>query len=180
MRAGLRSILSAQPDFSVALEEHNSDSQGDQSIVIADYATGILAARRAGHVPQILILTTRDKPWEVREAIDSGVRGYVLQGGATEDLLEGMRLLGSGMSYLCATATRAMADVENTAVLTPREKDVLHGLARGSADKEIARELCIKVGTVKSHVKHLLKKLGANTRTHAVVIAIRLGLQAGQ
>ncbi len=179
MRAGLRTILSAQPDFSVALEEDIFGGLGDHSIVIADYATGIQAARQTADAAQILILTTRDKPWEVREAVDSGVRGYVLQGGANEDLIGGVRLLGSGISYLCATASRAMADIEHTAVLTPREKDVLHGLARGRADKEIARDLCIKVGTVKSHVKHLLKKLDANTRTHAVIIAIKLGLQVG-
>lgn len=72
-----------------------------------------------------------------------------------------------------------MHSVDNAsarASLTPRENDVLRALACGCSDKSIARKLSITPGTVKSHIKHLLRKLDATARTHAVIIAIERGL----
>lgn len=80
IRAGLTAILSLHPDFRILPDEQSDFPAGDDLIVIADYGAGLAAARATLPQQAILILTTRDKEWEVCEAIDSGVRGYLLHG----------------------------------------------------------------------------------------------------
>lgn len=180
LRAGLATILSMQEDFEVTSGEQLPRQFSQQSILVTDYTAGMAAAAqtwpRPGYAPRVLVLTTRDKEWEVRMAIDGGVQGYILQGCAAEELVQGVRTLSRGVSYLSAPATRSVVDSLSRAALTPRETDVLQVMAKGGSDKLIARELGIGTGTVKSHVKHLLEKLEATARTHAVVVAMERGL----
>lgn len=181
VRAGLLAILSAQPDFMVSVDERCPSGYPHPCVVVTDYAAGMQAARqvwpqRPGYTPRVLILTSQSKEWEVRQAVDSGVHGYLLLGCSAEELVKSVRMLGHGVDYLSATATRSVIDSMKREALTRRETEVLHVLARGGSDKLIARELGIGVGTVKSHIKHLLEKLDATARTHAVVVAMRRGL----
>ena len=185
VRAGLATILSSQPDFSVSDDEQCPSQFDAGCIVITDHAAGIRAAQHSGpsvsgQTPRVLILTTRDKEAEVRQAVDSGVHGYLLQNCGTEELFKCVRLLGRGVSYLSPPVTHSMVEALGRAALTPREVEVLHELARGLADKIIGRKLGIGTGTVKSHVHNLLLKLDARSRTHALVVAMDRGLLQGQ
>lgn len=185
MRAGLQTVLSAQDDFSVQSDPRSPPMQGADCVIIVDYEGGLRAARNnlARHLGQptrLLVLTTQDKEWEIRHAIENGVHGYLLQGCDAAELVDGVRMLSRGNRYLCETAHRGVAESFARDTLTPRETDVLRVLARGSSDKLIARELGITAGTVKSHMKQLLHKLGATARTHAVVVAMERGLLVDQ
>lgn len=181
VRAGLAAILSAQPDFHVSSSDSCPAAFDAPCVLITDYAAGVAAARHAwpkqpGCAPRVLVLTSHHKEGEVRRAVDSGVNGYLLLGSSPEELVDSVRHLCAGMNYLSALATRSVIDSMQREVLTRRETDVLEMLVRGGSDKLIARELGIGVGTVKSHVKHLMVKLGVTARTHAVVEALRRGI----
>lgn len=181
LRAGMAAILSAQADLHVSEHDAWPAYFLEECIVITDYACGIRTAsqqrsQQPGCQPRVLIVTNRDKEWEVRQAVDSGVHGYLQLGCAAEELIRTVRLLSRGICYLSATAVRSVTDSLRRTGLTQREHDVLRVLARGGSDKLIARELGIGPGTVKSHVKHLLQKLDASARTQAVVVAIERGL----
>jgi DNA-binding NarL/FixJ family response regulator len=185
MRAGLHAVLSGQDDFAVLNDPHRCAPQGGACVIVTDYEGGLRAAREApprhtGQLTRLLVLTTQDKEWEIRHAIEHGVHGYLLQGCDAAELVDGVRMLSRGNRYLCETAHRNVAGSFERDVLTPRETDVLRVLARGSSDKLIARELGITAGTVKSHMKQLLHKLGATARTHAVVVAMERGLLVDQ
>ncbi len=177
VRAGLQAVLSTQADFVIHAD---SPPPRGPCVIVADYDSGVCMARSAPAIgcmpPRLLVLTTRDKEWEIRRAIDDGVHGYLLQGCAASDLIDGVRMVSRSNRYLCQKAHRNVAGSFERNPLTPREADVLRVLARGSSDKLIARELGITAGTVKSHMKQLLHKLGANARTRAVVVAMERGL----
>ena len=179
MRAGLHAVLSLQPDFMV----HNEPDLNPRAacVVITDYEGGLRTARaimprQPGQATRLLVLTPQEKEWEIRHAIENGVHGYLLQGCDAQELVDGIRMLSRGNCYLCEAAHRNVAGSFERDRLTPRETDVLRVLARGSSDKLIARELGITAGTVKSHMKQLLHKLGATARTQAVVVAMERGL----
>jgi DNA-binding NarL/FixJ family response regulator len=172
VRAGLAAILSAQPDMHVTAGDP-STTMPRADVLVTDYISGIAAA---GQSPAVLVLTTQDKEWTVRHAVDSGVAGYLLQGCAPEELVDCVRMLSRGDAYLSPPAILSVVNSLARAALTRRETDVLHELARGCSDKLIARQLGIGTGTVKFHVKQLLNKLEANARTQAVVVAIERGL----
>lgn len=153
-------------------------------VVVADYSHGIAAVssmRRPRQTKEttatrVLIVTEIDREWEVRSAISAGVRGYVLQGCSIDELVEGVRNVSQGQRYLSHSVSRRIADSMSREELTVREAEVLQLLTTGSCNKSIARELGIAVGTVKVHVKGILEKLGAVSRTHAVIVAGDLGL----
>lgn len=174
--AGLRSILSGQPDFTV-----DASAAGGASVIVADYGAGVDAALSRARTPHgspvpLLVVAENSTVMALRHAIESGVRGYVLQGGAPSELVEGVRMLSRGQRYLCPAAGRLAAQWYGQPSLTRREEDVLQALASGGSDKVIARLLGIAVGTVKTHMKQLFQKLGVSTRTQAVLMAMDLGL----
>jgi DNA-binding NarL/FixJ family response regulator len=179
--AGLNAILSSQPDISISVDPRDPSGDNAACIVIADYESGLSAARELaqhgnGVSTQLLILTYNVKAGAVRYAIDSGVRGYVVLGCDPDELVEAVRTLSQGNYYLCPIAGRVADEWLCRTPLTQREADVLHVLASGGSDKVIARGLGIEVSTVKSHMKQLFLKLGVTTRTQAAIMAMDLGL----
>ncbi|GJI96710.1 DNA-binding response regulator [Duganella caerulea] len=170
--AGLRAILSTQPDFLLSTDAHGAPPAGSTCVVIADYESGVNATRGE----PVLVLTYQVKAEAIRHAMESGVRGYVIQGCDAGELIEAVRMLGRGGCYLSPVAGRLQAEELQRAPLTRREAEVLQVLVRGSSDKVIARGLGIGVGTVKTHMKQLFRKLGASTRTQVVIKAMDLGL----
>jgi DNA-binding NarL/FixJ family response regulator len=181
--AGLRAILSVQPDIHISAEAHGALSPEDNCVLVADYESSVSAVREclrgasdnAQPVP-VLVLTYLAKAGAIRYAIESGVRGYVIQGGAASEVIEGVRLLSRGRFYLSPKAGRLEAEWLRRTPLTQREAEVLQVLASGSSDKAIARKLGIEVGTVKSHMRQLFQKLDVATRTQVVIKAMDLGL----
>jgi DNA-binding NarL/FixJ family response regulator len=113
---------------------------------------------------------------EVRRALEAGVQGYVLLGCSTIEMVEAVRVVGRGSKYLCLQVAQRMADSLTRENLTERELDVLALLSAGCSNKVIARDLDIAVGTVKAHVKGIMGKLAASSRTQAVTVAAERGL----
>lgn len=175
--AGLAALFDDCPDIALAATEPGSACD----VVVTDYEDGIrrahrFAAHRSMGAQRVLIVTEQDREWDVRTAVTAGVHGYVLQSSEARELAAAVRALGGGRRYLSPALGRSLANSLSRVELTGRENDVLRELARGSCNKTIARDLGIGLGTVKTHVKSLLDKLGATARTHAVVLAAQRGL----
>jgi DNA-binding NarL/FixJ family response regulator len=138
--------------------------------------------------PRVLILTTFDLDEYVYEALGAGASGFLLKDASANDLITGVRVVAGGDALLAPSITRRLIgdfarrrrherpSPAATASLTPRELDVLRLIARGLSNSEIAGELFLAEQTVKTHVGHVLTKLGLRDRTQAVVYAYENGL----
>lgn len=154
----------------------------DADVVVADLPTGLRLAAEirsrpaARAMPRLLILAAHDREAEVRRALESGVHGYLLANCATHELVEGIRTVGTGARYLSVAVAQRVADSMCRDRLTAREFAVLQLVAKGQCNKSIAKTLEISIGTVKAHVKAILSKLDATSRTHAASVAVDRGL----
>ncbi len=149
-----------------------------------------LATLRALHEAEVsgrvVMLTVSDSDEDVIAALRDGADGYLLKDMEPEEMLERIRAAAAGEMVLSDRLTRVLAtavagprdrDAARLASLTGREHDVLRALARGLSNKVIARQLSVSEGTVKVHVKNLLKKLGLKSRVQAAVWAVNQGLR---
>jgi len=130
---------------------------------------------------RIIVLTVSDSEEDVVAALRAGADGYLLKDMEPEDILDSLRRATQGRVVISQRLTELLAHAlrddprpqrPDQAGLTPREAEVLALITRGYSNKLIARDLDLTVGTVKVHVKHLLKKLGLKTRVEAAVWAI--------
>ncbi len=131
----------------------------------------------------ILMLTVSDNEDDVLTALRNGADGYLLKDMEPEDILEsinkalqGTVVISERLTQLLAKALRdeeKLTDESELTPLTSREQEILEQIANGMSNKRIAQELSISEGTVKVHVKHLLKKLNLHSRTEAAVWALR-------
>jgi DNA-binding NarL/FixJ family response regulator len=186
---GLAAALRQEADMDVHLARESA-ARHDRiparlDVVVADYRGALLQATRArspqpgsAAAPHVLAVTMHDREHEVRVALEAGVHGYLLLDCAVADLVEAVRTLARGSRYLCREVAQRMAESLTRESLTMRESEVLHLLSLGQCNKAIARELDIAVGTVKAHVKAIMNKLEAASRTEAVSIAVQRGLVA--
>jgi DNA-binding NarL/FixJ family response regulator len=133
----------------------------------------------------VLVLTTFDLDEYVYAALRAGAGGFLLKDAPEEQLAAAIRVVADGGSLFAPSVTRRLIErfVEPTdrtmpvlAALSPRELEVLRLLARGLSNAEIATELVVSEHTVKSHVAHLLGKLGVRDRIQAVIVAYESGL----
>ncbi|MBV9765875.1 MAG: response regulator transcription factor, partial [Acidobacteriaceae bacterium] len=113
---------------------------------------------------------------QVSRALKTGARAYLLKGLLRKELLETIRAVHAGQKRLSAEIAAEIAEHTSQGALTPRETDVLRLVATGNANKEIAARLSLTEETVKSHIRSILSKLGANDRTHAVTIGLKRGI----
>lgn len=125
---------------------------------------------------RIIVLTTQPGDVQVSRALKAGARAYLLKGMLRKELLDTIRAVHAGQKRLSSEAAAEIAEHATDGALTPREIDVLRLVAGGNANKEIGAQLSLTEVTVKSHVKNILAKLGANDRTHAVTIALKRGI----
>lgn len=192
VRAGLRDILSSQPDFEVIAEATNgveAVALADRlkpDVVLTDLAMpqmdGVTAISRikAEHQDiQILVLTTYDSDSDVLPAIEAGAIGYLLKDTPREELYEAIRAAAAGKPLLTpAVAARLMERMRSPTVeaLSTREIEVLKLVARGANNREIANQLYITQATVKSHLIHIFGKLRVSDRTAAVTKALDRGI----
>ena len=143
--------------------------------------------------PKILMLTTFDLDEYVYEAMRAGASGFLLKDVSPPDLMNGIRTVVAGEALLSPAIVRRLVDQyvarplpsvarsQRLTVLTDRELDVLERVARGRSNAEIAGELYLSTATIKTHVAHILAKLGVRDRVHAVIAAYETGLiAAGQ
>ncbi len=153
---------------------------------------GLEATRRILQDPatkqcRVLILTTFDLDAYVYDALQSGASGFLLKDTSPDDLLAAVRVVAQGDALLAPKITRRLitefvkqrpADREradHVATLTERECEVFEAVARGAANADIAEQLHMSYGTVKTHVSHLLTKLGCSDRAQLVMVAYESG-----
>ena len=134
------------------------------------------AIRREFPDARIIVLTTHAGDVLVSRALKAGARAYLLKGLLRKELLETIRAVHLGQKRVSPEVAAEIAEHASDDALTPREIDVLRLIARGSANKIIAAELSLTEETVKSHIRNILSKLGANDRTHAVAIGLQRGI----
>jgi DNA-binding NarL/FixJ family response regulator len=178
--AGIRSILSRSPDHSIAVVSAGTAHHDPSAIVITDYEGGLAAARerycRRDERPRVIVVTDRIREWELRTALDSGIDGILTENCDSGELIEALDCIRRGVPYLSASiAERAKASLRRQK-LTDRERQVLELVGKGLCNKSIAKGLGIAEVTAKIHLQHMMGKLGAHSRTQAVVIGNSLGL----
>jgi DNA-binding NarL/FixJ family response regulator len=193
VRQGLRMVLELYPDLEVVGEASNGEEalrmarRLEPDVVLMDLlmpvmngieATGEI--RRELPNTEVVALTSVLEDASVAGAIRAGAIGYLLKNTEADELRQALRAAAAGQVHLAPeAAARLMREVrspESPETLTGRETEVLKLLARGKADKQIARELFIGESTVKSHVHSLLSKLNVRSRTQAALYAVRVGL----
>jgi DNA-binding NarL/FixJ family response regulator len=123
-----------------------------------------------------LVLTTLVGDEEIYRALEAGARGYMFKDMARKELVNAIRAVANGRRYIPADVGARIAEGLPRTSLTPREVDVLNGIAAGSRNKEIAHQLGVSESTVNAHIKHILEKLHASDRTQAVTTALRRGI----
>ena len=196
IRAGLRGILRERYGFTIVGECGDGNSvlaavrDTDPQVVLMDVrmplVDGVAATRqlRAEHetVP-VMALTTFDDDAALAGMLRAGSQGFVLKGIPAEDLQRAVRIVADGGAWLDPAVTgrvlatyRAMPDAPTvqptaTETLTAREREVLGLIGRGLTNAEIAIELRVGEGTVKTHVNHLFAKLRLRDRSAAIVYA---------
>jgi DNA-binding NarL/FixJ family response regulator len=202
MREGFRMILSAQPDLEVVGEAGEGRTAIEivetlhPDVVLMDIRMpdldGIEATRRI-QGSRVLILTTFGHDEYVVEALRAGASGFILKDATPEELVHAVRVVAGGESLLAPQVTtrliaRALPALSVSepapaarrdgalAHLSDREREVLELVARGRSNAELAAELYISEATVKTHVSHILTKLGLRDRVQAVVAAFELGV----
>jgi two-component system NarL family response regulator len=133
----------------------------------------IAAARLSS---KVIVMTTFENEEDVHRAIKAGARAYLLKDSSQEEILDAIRRVSLGETYLPARIVQKVAEGMRKPELSPREIEVLQCVADGKSNKEIGVQLFIAEGTVKTHVKSLLEKLAVVGRTAAIREAVHRGL----
>ncbi len=173
LRAGLEAMLSAEPDLDVPALPAARDEPDVDVLVIEVPETA--ETEPAADLPCLALVGS---PEEARAALGRGFRGAVQRRAAPELLLAALRAVAAG---LVVAEPSTLEDTDQAAAtpeddpLTEREHEVLELLAEGRSNREIAEELGLSPHTAKFHVNAILDKMGAQTRTEAVVLALRSG-----
>ena len=192
VRAGLSGMLSGEPDFEVVGEAQNGKDavvfvgELKPDVVLMDLRMPEMDGVTAiGHIKSdypdvhILVLTTYESDADILRAIETGATGYLLKDTPREELFGAIRLVAEGKSPLApGVATRLMQRMRGSEEegLSTREIEVLELVARGTSNKEIAKQLWVSETTVKSHMLHIFDKLGVTDRTAAVTAALKRGI----
>ncbi|MFB9377625.1 response regulator [Kineococcus gynurae] len=192
VRAGLRAVLSTEPDLLVVAEAASADAAvaraagGDVDVVLMDLqfkggrngtsATAEITARPGA--PRVVVVTTFDTDADIVPAIEAGATGYVLKDAPPEELAAAVRAAAAGRSALAPAVTDRLLNRmrEPRTSLTPREIEVVGLVAQGFSNSTIAARLVLTEGTVKSHLVRIFTKLDVDSRTAAVAEAVRRGL----
>jgi DNA-binding NarL/FixJ family response regulator len=206
VRAGFRKLLESAPDVEVVGEAADGEQAVEQTrrlrptLVLMDIRMprldGIEATRRlAADAPgaRVLMLTTFGLDEYVYEALRAGASGFMLKDAPPEELLAAVEVIARGDALIAPAITRTVIEEfvrrspsrqpppPGLDELTQREREVLQLLARGLSNADIAERLVVSSGTVKTHVAHILAKLGLRDRVQAVILAYESGLvRAGE
>ena len=206
VRTGFRMILADEEGIEVVGEAGDGKdalveaAELKPDVIVMDIRMpnmdGVEATRRIAqsnvngdHGPRIVILTTFDADEYVVEALRAGASGFLLKDVAPADFVNAIRIIASGEALISPSVTRRLLDrfarlsvpadethPERLRELTEREREVLKLVAHGLSNREIAEKLVLAEPTVKTHVSHLLIKLGLRDRAQLVVLAYELGI----
>jgi DNA-binding NarL/FixJ family response regulator len=198
MRAGFKAVLEAAGDIQVVAEASDGEeavraaNELAPDVVLMDIRMpgmdGIEATRRLPR-QRVLILTTFGLDQYIIEALRAGASGFLLKDAPTHEVVAAVRAVAAGDAVLSTAVTRQLLDqvarrlpapvsrdTDELNLLTEREHEVLRMLANGLSNAEIATVLVVSDATVKSHVSHILGKLGLRDRVQAVIYAYETGL----
>jgi DNA-binding NarL/FixJ family response regulator len=202
VRAGLRMMLEPEEDLEIVGEAADGAQAVDLArrsrpdVVLMDVrmpgvdgieATARIGRSEVGDRARVLVLTTFDLDEYVYAALRAGASGFLLKDAPPEELVQAVRVVAGGEALLAPSVTRRLIDkfaqhpvpedrAATLASLTEREAEVLKLVAQGLSNAEIAAELVVEESTVKTHVRHVLQKLGLRDRVQAVVAAYEGGL----
>jgi DNA-binding NarL/FixJ family response regulator len=203
VRAGFCVILDAADGISVIGEAANGAgavaavAEKAPDVVLMDIrmpgmdgleATRQITRARGQDGPRVVMLTTFDLDDYVYEALRAGASGFLLKDAPRRDLVAAVRVAAAGEALLAPSVTRMLIEAfarrppaatpapSRLASLTAREQDILLLLARGQSNAEIARSLFVGEATVKTHIGHVLAKLGLRDRVQAVILAYETGI----
>jgi two-component system NarL family response regulator len=189
LREGLAAVLNAVEGFEVvgqcgdgrAALDAFRDLAPDVAIVDLrmkpmDGVEVTRAMREVNANARVILLTTYDTDEEIFRGLRAGASSYLLKDVDSSRLADTIRAVHMGRKEIPPEIAAKLADHVASETLTPRQEEVLRGVAEGKSNLEIAKSLFVSEGTVKAHVKAILQKLGARDRTQAITIAIKRGL----
>jgi DNA-binding NarL/FixJ family response regulator len=189
LREGIAAIIDNQPDMVMVAQAASSQDAIQQfrkhrpDVTLMDLrlpdGSGIetmIAIRAEFRDARIIMLTTFEGDVEIKNALESGARGYMLKSMPPKELVEVIRQVHAGKKSIPPQLAAQLAEHMSDEALTEREIQVLSQIAGGNRNRDIAEQLFISEETVKVHIKHIMEKLGASDRTQAVAIGIRRGI----
>jgi DNA-binding NarL/FixJ family response regulator len=189
LRGGIAALVNAESDMKLVAEASNGDEGIEKfrlhrpDVTLMDLQMpakngieAIIGIRGEFPNARIIVLTTYTGDVQVLRALKAGAQAYILKGQVHRELLGAIRAVHAGQKRIPPEVAAELADHVADEDLTWREIDVLRLIASGNANKEIAGRLSIAEDTVKTHITHILAKLGANDRTHAVMIGLKRGI----
>ena len=189
VRNGIAGLVDVQPDMVMAGEASNGREAIQQFRMLHPDVTlmdlqmpemngieALIAIRNEFPDAKVIVLTTYAGDVQILRALTAGAQAYLLKNTLHKELLETIRAVHAGKKSLSPEASYEIAEHATDDALTPAEVAVLRLIAAGNANKQIADRLSITEETVKSRVKNILSKLGANDRTHAAMIGLKRGI----
>ena len=189
VRDGIAGLVGVQPDMVMVGEASNGREAIQQFRMLHPDVTlmdlqmpemngieALIAIRNEFPDARVIVLTTYAGDVQILRALKAGAQAYLLKNTLHKELLETIRAVHAGKKTLSPEASYEIAEHATDDALTPAEIAVLRLIAAGNANKQIADQLSITEETVKSRVKNILSKLGANDRTHAAMIGLKRGI----
>jgi two-component system, NarL family, response regulator len=189
VREGLRALVNSQQDMKVVGEAANGRQAVEQfllhrpDILLLDLRMPEMNAIEAMHAilekapeARIIVLSTYNLDEDIYRSLKAGAKAYLLKDSPREQLLESIRSVRAGLPSIAPSIGVRLAARLRGPDLTDREVDIARLLVAGKTNKEIGSSLKITEGTVKVHIRHVLKKLGAGGRTEAIRIALERGI----
>jgi len=189
VREGLAAMIKRRTDMTVVAEANHGQEavalfhQHQPDVVLMDLrmpemdgVEAILTIREQTPEARVIVLTTYDTDEDIYRALRAGAKAYLLKDTPREELLDTIRAVSAGRTRVPSDVAAKLVERVSSEALTAREVDVLRLIVAGHSNREIATLLYISEGTVKTHVNHILMKLGVSDRTQAVTTALRRGL----
>lgn len=189
VRQGIAGLIAVQPDMALVAEastgreaiqqfrvHHPDVTLMDLQMPEMNGLDALIAIKNEFPEARVVVLTTYAGDVQILRALKAGAQAYLLKNTLHKELLETIRAVHAGKKTLSPEVSYEIAEHVADDALTPAEVAVLRLIAAGNANKQIADQLSITEETVKSRVKSILSKLGANDRTHAAMIGLRRGI----
>jgi DNA-binding NarL/FixJ family response regulator len=192
VRDGISFAITSQPDMTVIAEaangreavemfrQHRPDvTLMDLQMPLMNGIDATMEIKRLAPAARVLVLTTYSGDMQATRALQAGAAGYLLKGSLRKELVQAIRDVHAGRRRIQPEVAQDMAENISADRLSSREIEVLRNVATGHSNKIVADKLAITEYTVKGHMKSIMAKLGANDRTHAVLIAMKRGFLDG-
>jgi two-component system NarL family response regulator len=189
VREGLAAMIKRRTDMTVVAEANHGQEavalfhQHQPDVVLMDLrmpemdgVEAILTIREQTPEARVIVLTTYDTDEDIYRALRAGAKAYLLKDTPREELLDTIRAVSAGRTRVPSDVAAKLVERVSSETLTAREIDVLRLIVAGNSNREIATLLYISESTVKTHVNHILMKLGVSDRTQAVTTALKRGL----